>query len=320
MSKVVLIDGHHMMYRAYWAIPRTLKTNEGEQINTTFGMASMLINILQAEEPDKVLICFDAGSDTFRHQESPDYKAGRAKTPDDFYEQIPRVMEYVSTFQLPMISDPKYEADDIIAMYAVHFAEQGDEVTIVSGDRDLFQLANSHIRIALPHKGYKAVEYLHAAEVEEKLGVTPEQVACYKGLCGDSSDNLPGVPGIGPKTAASLLKTWKTLEGVYEHIDEVKPTVAAKLREHQEQAFFCKRMATLLCNEPLPVPPTDLELQGVDLTAVIELSKQLQFTMLIKRLVNLTRNDKFTVQLDVDLATPNIKSEKKPDKNQMSLF
>jgi DNA polymerase I len=320
MSNVVLIDGHHMMYRAYFAIPRTLKTKEGEQINITFGMASMLINILQAEQPDEILVCFDAGSETFRHTEHAEYKAGRAETPDDFYPQLPRVLQYVTTLGLPMFSDPRYEADDLLAMYAVAAAKRGDMVTIVSGDRDLFQLASDHIRIAIPHKGYQAVEYLRQSEVEAKLGVTPTQVACFKGLAGDSSDNLAGVPGIGPKTAAMLLQTWGSLEGIYENIEKITGSVQQKLEQNKEQAFFCKKLATLLINEPLPLPIDSLRVSKFDLTPVFELSQQLQFTMLLRRLINLTKSDKFTLQ-EVYKNQPFLqKSEKNTVQDQLSLF
>ena len=168
MDHLVLIDGHHLMYRAYWAIPRTLKTSKGEQTNTVFGMASMLLNILKQEKPDALLVCFDEGDETFRHKELEDYKEGRAETPDDFYEQIPRVMELIEAFSFRHVSDPQYEADDFLCTYAVAGKDAGMRVTVISGDRDMLQLAGAGITIAIPHKGYQQTEYLGPKEIEEK--------------------------------------------------------------------------------------------------------------------------------------------------------
>src|SRR3989344_3258117 len=204
MKHLVIIDGHHLMYRAFYAIPRTLKTSSGEQTNAVFGVASMLLTLLKIEEPDALLFCFDAGEETFRHQENATYKDGRAETPDDFYAQIPRIMELVDAFGFAHVSDVKYEADDFLCTYARAAETAGMRVTIVTGDRDALQLATEHIRIAIPHKGYQQPEYLGPTEILAKYGVRPDQVPSYKGLTGDSSDNLPGVKGIGPKKGATL--------------------------------------------------------------------------------------------------------------------
>lgn len=309
-----------MMYRAYWAIPRTMKTSAGEQVNTVFGMASMLLAILKQEEPDALLICFDEGDETFRHQENETYKEGRAETPDDFYVQIPRVLELIDTFGFSHVSNPQYEADDFIASYGVEGHKQGMQVTMVSGDRDLFQLVNSSIRIAIPHKGYQAVEYLDAAGVEAKLGVRPDQVASYKGLCGDSSDNLPGVHGIGPKTAAGLLQEHGSLEGIYENLESLKPKVREKLEQDRDQAFFCERMAQLELEIPLPVPMEDLALKNLPVESVFDLFGELEFTLLTKRLQSLL-DTSFGVRCfnQVDIPTVEEMREKNTE-DQMSLF
>jgi DNA polymerase I len=283
MHHLVLIDGHHMMYRAYWAIPRTMRTSTGEQVNTVFGMASMLLSILQQEEPDALLICFDAGEATFRHQQNETYKAGRSETPDDFYAQIPRIQELIAACNLPTVSDPQYEADDFLGAYACQAAAAGSRVTVVTGDRDAFQLASDQIRIAIPHKGYQATEYLGPADVLAKFGVTPQQVPAFKGLCGDSSDNLPGVRGIGPKTAAQLLQEYGTLGSIYEHLDAIKPVLAAKLAADREQAFFCERMAQLLTDLPLPLPLTALTLSAMPADSILTFFGALEFGLLTRR-------------------------------------
>ncbi len=270
------------MYRAYWAIPRTLKTRAGEQTNTVFGVASMLLSILAKEEPDAFLFCFDEGDQTFRHQEATDYKAGRAETPDDFYVQIPRVHELIDTFAIPHISDPKFEADDLLCAYARAAEKAGMRVTIVTGDRDALQLASDRIRIAIPHKGYQQAEYLGPKEIEAKYGVRPDQIPSYKGLTGDPSDNLPGVKGIGPKTAAELLQKYDTLKGVYDHIEEIRPAVREKLLADREQAFFCERMALLV--EDLPLLPFDqLAIGMFPAGKILSFFRAMEFTLLIKR-------------------------------------
>lgn len=284
MKHLVLVDGHHLMYRAYWAIPRTLTTSKGEQVNAVFGMASMILHILRIEQPDNLVICFDAGDETFRHQENATYKDGRSETPDDFYVQIPLIIKLVEAFGLPHTSNPGFEADDFLCTYAKHGEDAGMRVTIVTGDRDALQLATDKIRVAIPHSGYLKTEYLGPVEIEAKYGVRPDQVAAYKGLMGDSSDNLPGVRGIGPKTASELLQKYDTLEGIYEHLEEIRPAVRAKLESDKEQAFFCERMARLICDVPLSVPLADTTLEGIPADPLVSMFQDLEFTLLTRRL------------------------------------
>ncbi|MFH0770672.1 MAG: 5'-3' exonuclease H3TH domain-containing protein [Candidatus Peregrinibacteria bacterium] len=284
MEHLVIIDGHHLMHRAFWAIPRTLMTSSGEQTNTTFGVASMLLSLFQKEEPSALVVCFDAGDQTFRHQEHVHYKEGRAETPDEFYAQIPRVIELFDTFGLRHVSDLKYEADDFLCTYAREGERAGMRVTIVTGDRDAFQLANEHIRIAIPHKGYQQTEYLGPREIEAKYGIRPDQVASYKGLCGDASDNLKGVTGIGPKTAAALLQQYGSLHGVYHHLADIKESVRAKLERDREQAFFCERMAELVCDIPLSIPLADFAVHSLPSESIEQFFRKLEFTLLIRRL------------------------------------
>ena len=308
------------MYRAYWAIPRTLKTGKGEQSNTVFGVASMLLSILAAEQPDAFLFCFDEGDKTFRHVEAVDYKAGRAETPDDFYVQIPRVMECIDTFGLKRVSDPKVEADDLLCAYARLAERKGMRATIVTGDRDALQCASEHIRIAIPHKGYQQAEYLGPKEIEAKYGVRPDQIASYKGLTGDSSDNLPGVHGIGPKTAAALLQRFGTLQGIYEHLNDVAPTVREKLEHDHDQAFFCERMATLTEDIVLPYTIDELHLEGLSVTPVEAFFREMEFLLLFKRFHSLLKTPygqaHFAVPLGLDLSEKPTLAEKK----QLSLF
>ena len=283
MKHLVIIDGHHLLYRAYWAIPRTMRTSKGEQVNTVFGIASMLLQILRTEQPDSALFCFDAGDETFRHTEYADYKSGRQKTPDDFYIQIPRARSVIDMFGIRSVEDSRFEADDLACTYARAAERAGDRVTIVSGDRDLFQLASPNIRVAIPHKGYQAAEYLGEKEVLAKYGVTPVQIPSYKGLVGDASDNLHGVKGIGPKAAASLVAQYGSIGEIYRHLPDIKASWRSKLEAGKEQAFFCERMALLKCDIDLPVPLSDLELHNIPATSILRLFSELEFSFPTKK-------------------------------------
>lgn len=274
---LVIVDGHHLMYRAYWAIPRTMKTSKGEQVNTPFGVASMLLQILKAEEPTHLLFCFDAGSETFRHAEYAEYKSGRAETPDDFYIQIPRTFSLIDSFSIKSVSGKEHEADDYACAYARSAASEGFRVTVISGDRDLLQLASDNIRIAIPHKGYQVPEYLGPSEVLMKYGVTPEQIPSYKALVGDASDNLHGVKGIGPKAAEALIREYGSLSGVYDHLPSIKDSWRSKLEADREQAFFCERMATLVSTIPLIAPLPTLQFADVQVDPILQLFQELEF-------------------------------------------
>jgi DNA polymerase I len=288
---LVLLDANHLMHRAYWAIQRSLSTSSGEQTNTVFGVTSMLLTLLSREHPDVLIACFDEGKETVRHKAYKDYKAGRAETPDDFYIQIPRVLQCFEAFAIPMLSDPKYEADDLIGTLAVSSHKAGFTVTIVTGDRDLFQMANAGIRVAIPHKGYTEPQYLNAEGVREKLGVSPGQIPDYKGLTGDPSDNLKGVSGIGPKTAATLLQTYGTLEEVYAHLGDIRQGVRKKLEEDRESAFFCRDLARIITD----VPGANIETASWQASTekVVGFLSELEFHTLRRRLQDLQVRDEF---------------------------
>ncbi|MSR87394.1 hypothetical protein EXS70_04470 [Candidatus Peribacteria bacterium] len=319
MSHLVLVDGHHLMYRAFYAIPASLKTSNGEQTNAVYGVASMLISLLKAEEPTHLLFCFDAGEETFRHQENATYKEGRAETPDEFYTQIPRILEMIESFPIQHVSNPKYEADDLLCVYAKAGEKAGMRVTVVTGDRDAFQLSTEKVRIAIPHKGYQAPEYLGPKEILAKYGVRPDQVASYKGISGDSSDNLPGVKGIGPKGASMLLQAYGTLTGVYEHLDEIKGTMREKLERDRDQAFFCERMATLVSDFDLAIPLKDLELTEIKTGQIVAFMKALEFHSLTKRL-QVVCESAYGKQHFVWEGEPTMKKKTVKSEDQMALF
>ncbi len=316
MKHLVLVDGHHLMYRAFYAIPKTLKVSAtGELTNAVYGVASMLLSLFKAEQPDALLFAFDEGEETFRHQENATYKEGRAETPDEFYTQIPRIINLIDSFGIAHESDPGFEADDLLCSYAQAGEKAGMRVTIVTGDRDAFQLATENIRVAIPHKGYQQPEYLGPKEILVKFGVRPDQVASYKGLCGDSSDNLPGVAGIGPKTASQLLAQYDTLEGVYAHLSDIKPNVRAKLERDRDQAFFCERMARLV-TVPKMRNLDDLTLQNIPADKASEFLRSLEFQSLAARLQTIVRSPWGQTRF-VGAAAPAPAAEKT---DQLSLF
>ncbi len=329
MDHLVIVDGHHLMYRAYWAIPRSMKTSKGEQVNMPFGVASMLLQILKVENPSHLLFCFDAGDETFRHAEYKEYKSGRAETPDDFYAQIPRALSMIDTFGVRSVSGKEHEADDYACTYASLATKAGLRTTIVSGDRDLLQLVSDTVRVAIPHKGYLAQEYLGPKEVLTKYGVTPAQIPSYKGLVGDSSDNLPGVKGIGPKAAEALLSKYGSLKAIYENLSEIKPTWREKLEADEKQAFFCERMATLIETIEPPVSLKNLTLQKIDTSPIFSIFSLLEFSLLRRRFEGLLATEYGKSHFTFDASTflgstvshaPGLKKEHLSEVAQLSLL
>lgn len=313
MKKLLLLDANHLMHRAYWAIQRNLSTSSGEQTNAVFGVASMLLTMLQREHPNGLIACFDEGKETVRHKEHEEYKAGRQETPDDFYTQIPRVHQCLDAFAIPTLSNPEYEADDLIGTLAEKGLKEGYEVIVVSGDKDLYQLANHGVTIAVPKGGYSEPEYLNEQGVLEKLGVTPAQVPDYKGLVGDPSDNLKGVQGIGPKTAAKLLQQYKDLEGVYDHLEEIKGSAKKKLETDKESAFFCRKLARLILDIPVDINLSDVCEKQPALSDLDRFFSELEFHTLKSRLKRFLNDDDFIrayVQGDGLIDVPEESSER----------
>jgi DNA polymerase-1 len=322
IAHLVLIDGHHLMYRAYYAIPRTMRTRAGVQVNTVFGVASMLLLILKTEEPTSLLCCFDEGEETFRHAAYEDYKAGRAETPQDFYDQIPLVFDLLDAFGFKRLSVKTHEADDLIGIYAREAVSHGDKVTIVTGDRDALQLVNDSVRVAIPHKGYQAPDYMTPERVRELYGISPEQIPDYKALVGDASDNLKGVYGIGPKAAQEILKKYPTLEELYAHLDDLKESHRDKLVHDREQAFFCRTMATLANDLAPPISYENLCLHELPAQAAFSFFKDIESSLLQKRFQALLQTEYGrSIFLPVDEETLSVVSPKpKPHSSQLSLL
>lgn len=247
----VIIDGSSLVHRAFYALP-LLTTANGQYTNAVYGFTTMLVKLLDDSKPDAMAVAFDKSRVTFRTKEYAAYKGQRKATPKELSEQFPVIQEVVRAFGIQVLEEEGYEADDIIGTLSVQAAQADFAVTIVTGDRDALQLINSKVKVMLTKKGITEMQVMDDQAVLEKYGITPLQVIDLKGLMGDTSDNIPGVPGVGEKTAVKLLKQFHSVENVLEHIDEVSGTrLQENLRLHADLARLSKKLATIVCDMPL---------------------------------------------------------------------
>nr|WP_078595068.1 DNA polymerase I [Evansella clarkii] len=283
LSKLVLVDGNSIAYRAFFALP-LLNNEKGVYTNAVYGFTTMLLKILEEEKPTHMLVAFDAGKTTFRHDTYKKYKGTRQKTPPELSEQLPVIRDLLKAFNIPHYEVENYEADDIIGTLSKRAAEENWNVKIYSGDKDLLQLVTDKVHVALTRKGITNVETYDLAMIDEKYGIKPEQIIDMKGLMGDSSDNIPGVPGVGEKTALKLLKQYGTVEALYESLDGVSgKKLKEKLEENKDDAFMSKKLATIEVNSPVDIEVQKLELGEHDNEKIIKLFKELEFNSLLDR-------------------------------------
>jgi DNA polymerase-1 len=276
-----LIDGSSYIYRAYFAI-RHLSSPRGFPTNALYGFTQMLIKVLKERSPDHVAVVFDAGRRTFRNDLYPDYKANRVSMPDDLVPQIAPIKEMVRAFNIPALELAGFEADDIIGTIARDCENKGVDVVVVTGDKDLMQIVTEHVRLLDTMKEKES----GGREVEERFGVGPEKVIDILGLAGDSSDNIPGVPGIGEKTAIKLIQEYGSLDSLLERAGEVKGKNGEKLREFADQARLSRRLATIDCRVPIDYSFADFSLSPADNRRLAELFKEYGFTTLMKELTS----------------------------------
>jgi len=279
-KKVTLIDGSGFIFRAYHALP-PFSRPDGTPVGAVFGFCNMLTKFLSDKElSERIAVVFDAGRETFRMEIYPDYKAHRPPAPEDLIPQFPLFREAALAFGLPVVEKVGFEADDVIATYADQAKAAGFDVVIVSADKDLMQLINDHVTMVDPLKNKPIGE----VEVLEKFGVPPHKVIEVQALIGDSSDNVPGVPSIGPKTAAELIAQFETLEGIYENLEAIKqPKRRQVLEENREKAFVSKELVTLRKDVPLDLSLSELANHTLDQSRLIEFFKEQGFNSLIKR-------------------------------------
>ncbi|MGI6143627.1 MAG: DNA polymerase I [bacterium] len=283
-KKMILIDGNSLVHRAFHAIP-PLTTGAGQHTNAIYGFTTMFLRLLEDENPDYLAVAFDKSRVTFRHGEYGGYKAKRAETPAELRSQFPLVKQVLEAYRVPIFEKEGYEADDLLGTLARRAEAEGFSVLIVSGDRDILQLVSPRVKVLLTRRGITDLEVMDAGAVEEQLGITPEQVTDYKGLVGDQSDNIPGVPGIGAKTAARLLKEFAHLEEILSNLGAVtQKGVRSKLEQYCEQARLSKRLATIVCDVPLTVNWEELQRKEPDWDAIAALFRELEFRSLLQRI------------------------------------
>jgi len=284
MDKLVLIDGNNIAYRAFFALP-LLNTEKGVYTNAVYGFTNMLFRIIEEEQPTHMLVAFDAGKTTFRHETYKEYKGGRQKTPPELSEQLPFIREVLDAMGIKRYEKELYEADDIIGTLAKRAQDSGFLTKVVTGDKDMLQLVDDRIHVVLTRKGIADIVDYDAAEVYKRYELSPQQIIDLKGLMGDPSDNIPGVPGVGEKTAIKLLKQFRTVEGVYENLDAVTgKKLREKLEENKELALMSKRIATIATDAPIDVDLNDLVYKKAFNEPLISLFKELEFHSLLDRI------------------------------------
>lgn len=283
-KKLVLIDGNSIAYRAFFALP-LLNNDKGIHTNAVYGFTMMLMKIIEDEKPTHMLVAFDAGKTTFRHKTFSEYKGGRQKTPPELSEQFPFIRDLLDSYGISRYELENYEADDIIGTLSLKAEQDGFEVKVISGDKDLTQLASPHTTVNITRKGITGIEEYTPEHVMEKYGLTPDQIIDMKGLMGDSSDNIPGVPGVGEKTAIKLLKEFSTLENLLESIDQVSGNkLKEKLAEFKQQAIMSKELATITREAPVTIAVDEVEYNGFDRQKVAQIYKELGFNSLLDKL------------------------------------
>ncbi len=282
MSKLVLIDGNAILHRAYHAMP-PLTTKKGEPVGAVHGFISMLLRVIQDLKPTHIAVAFDRKEPTFRHEEYEPYQAHRPEMDKDLVPQFDKAKEVVKTFGIPIYDKVGFEADDVIGTLAKQAEKKVEEVIIVTGDRDILQLVSDRTKVYLPIRGLSEAKLMGEKEVVEKMGVEPSQIDDYKALVGDPSDNYPGVPGIGPKTAAKLLSEYRTLRDIYQNLEKIPAPIAAKLEKGRELAKISQRLAEIVTDVPVKLDLKDADDWGVDRKEVLDLFARFGFKTLTKR-------------------------------------
>ena len=287
-SRVVLAGQLLPRYRAFFALPETLGTSSGQVTNAVFGFTSMLIKLEGEERPDAVIACMDKGAPQFRLDQYPEYKAGRSETPDTLRQQIPLIRELLEALCIPVVELEGYEADDLLATLARRGREAGHHMVIVSGDRDCLQLVNDDVTVLMTRRGVTDMIRYDPAMVMERYGVGPERWTDFAALKGEQADNLPGVPGVGDKTAAKLLKEYGDIEGIIEHAAELTPKIRKGIETCADQAKLNRTLGRLLDDVPLETDESLFVRRAWDPETVHTLFTSFEFKTLYQRLLALT--------------------------------
>ncbi|WP_372983542.1 DNA polymerase I [Microbacterium sp.] len=282
---LMVVDGHSLAYRAFFALPvENFTTKDNQHTNAIYGFLSMLVNLIKAEQPTHMAIAFDTSRHSFRTDQYPEYKATRSESPQEFRGQIPLLQDCLAAMSIPVLTKEGFEADDILATLSTQGAEQGYDVLVVSGDRDTIQLVTDDVTLLYPSvQGVSQLKRYDPVTVQERYGVRPEQYPDIAALVGETSDNLPGVPKVGEKTAVKWLTQFGSLDDLLERADEIKGVVGGNLRDHIEDVRRNRRLNRLLRDVELPVAPDDLAVAPIDAQAVRDIFARLEFRILLPR-------------------------------------
>lgn len=301
MKKLVLIDGHSILNRAFYGVPE-LSNSQGLHTNAIYGFLNIMFKILDEEAADYIAVAFDLSAPTFRHKAYAEYKGTRKSMPDELREQVPLIKDVLSSMNIPILTKEGYEADDIIGTIAKRYQSDEVFVSVISGDRDLLQLSDKHIKIRIP-KTSKGVTTIHdylPEDVMDEYGVTPKEFIDVKALMGDTSDNVPGVPSIGEKTATKIIQEYHSIENAIEHVDELKPPRASKaLSEHIEDAKFSKMLVTIVTDAPIETDISDMEVGNLYTKESLEWINKLEFKSFLKRYENV--ETEASIELDTSV-------------------
>ena len=279
MDRLVLIDGNSLINRAFFALP-PLTDKKGRPSQAVYGFTTMLIKAITDYKPTHIAVAFDLPEPTFRHKMYDGYKAGRKRMPDELAVQRPILKELLSVMKICIVEQAGFEADDIIGTLAKKFEA---ETYILTGDRDSLQLIDDTTYVLFTRRGLTSVDCMNAAALKETTGLSPAQIVDYKAIAGDSSDNIPGVHGIGDKGAVKLLQTYGDLDGVYAHIDEISGAARQRLIEGKDSAYLSRRLAAIVCDVPLPVTLGDCALEFPFSGRTREFFRELDFRSVVKR-------------------------------------
>src|SRR4051812_500690 len=281
----MLLDGYGLVYRGYFALP-PLTTSKGDLVNGAFGFASIVLRGLADLQPDYLAVSFDLPGPTFRHEQYAEYKATRTRMPDDLRDQFPKVREIVKALRIPVYEMQGYEADDVIGTITKQLDSREDlETTIVTVDLDMLQLVTPRVRLMTTRSGVENTVMYDVAKIEERFGLRPDQMVDYKALKGDPTDNIPGVPGVGEKTAAKLIRDFGSLDALLARLDEVTPAkLGDKLREHVDQIHMGRDLSRIVRDLPIQIDLEAARLGDYDRDTVVRLFREYEFRTLIERL------------------------------------
>ena len=287
MKKIMILDGNSLLFRAFYALP-PLKTKKGQFTNAVYGFLSMLYKIIDTYSPEYLCVAFDPEKPTFRHEKYKDYKANRQKAPNELVQQFQLIRDVLDVHNIKRVEIEGFEADDVSGTFACAAKEQGADVYLVTSDKDYLQLIDENVKVVLTKKGITNTEEMNLNSMEEEYGLTPEQFVDLKALMGDSSDNIPGVSGVGEKTALKLMQEYKSLDNIYDNIDSIKGKLKEKLETDKMQAYMSQTLARIITDIPIEFNIEEYRVHKPDIKKLSELYDELEFRQFKKRLVEAT--------------------------------